>query len=158
MTSEAPKEIWIEDEFGEGHEDQWSYGSWDCRNVDGYVTSYTLTTHALAMVAAAYEDAANTCAENTWRHEGSDAYSRGLDRGALDQACSDAAAIRARTPADAQAALDALLREEREAGRLDGLREAAHVAYVTCAETRHVTLGAKAHDAILTLTEKESGQ
>lgn len=82
------------------------------------------TTHALAMVAAAYGDAANTCAENTWRHEGTDAYSRGLDRGARDQACADAAAIRARTPDDAQAALDALLRAER----VKALREAMQIA------------------------------
>lgn len=34
------------------------------------------------------------------------------------------ASIRARTPDDAKAALDALLKAEREAGRVEGLREA----------------------------------
>lgn len=38
--TDAPERIWIEDEFGDGHEDQWSYGSWDCRNVYDYVHEY----------------------------------------------------------------------------------------------------------------------
>ena len=41
------------------------------------------------------ERAATACAENTWRHIGDDAYSRGLDRGALEQASACAAHIRA---------------------------------------------------------------
>jgi hypothetical protein len=48
-----------------------------------------------AAVKRALEAAADTCADNTWRHEGDDAYSRGLDRGALEQASASAAAIRA---------------------------------------------------------------
>lgn len=142
MTSEAPKEIWAYPFTGETRQ-----GKWQASDPTAYVGKcphYTLTTHALAMVAAAYEDAANTCAENTWRHEGSDAYSRGLDRGALDQACSDAAAIRARTQADAQAALDALLRAER----VKALREA-----LAC--VGHVTHG-EAREAIFALIEKET--
>lgn len=33
--------------------------------------------------------------------------------------------------------------------RVEALREAAHIAYRTCAVTRHVTLGQKCADAIL---------
>ena len=38
--SEAPERIWIEDEFGEGDDDQWTYGTWDVRNYRGYVVEY----------------------------------------------------------------------------------------------------------------------
>ena len=38
--SEAPERIWIEDEFGEGDEDQWTYGTWDVRNYKGYDVEY----------------------------------------------------------------------------------------------------------------------
>ena len=39
MTN-APERIWIEDEFGEGDDDQWTYGTWDVRNYRGYVVEY----------------------------------------------------------------------------------------------------------------------
>ena len=39
MTN-APERIWIEDEFGDGDEDQWTYGTWDVRNYRGYVVEY----------------------------------------------------------------------------------------------------------------------
>ena len=39
MTN-APERIWIEDEFGEGDDDQWTYGTWDVRNYAGYNVEY----------------------------------------------------------------------------------------------------------------------
>lgn len=39
MTN-APERIWIEDEFGEGDDDQWTYGTWDVRNYRDYVVEY----------------------------------------------------------------------------------------------------------------------
>lgn len=39
MTN-APERIWIEDEFGDEDEDQWTYGTWDLRNYRGYVVEY----------------------------------------------------------------------------------------------------------------------
>lgn len=38
--SEAPERIWIEDEFGDGDDDQWTYGTWDVRNYMGYDVEY----------------------------------------------------------------------------------------------------------------------
>lgn len=38
--SNAPERIWIEDEFGDGDDDQWEYGSWDARMYRGYVHEY----------------------------------------------------------------------------------------------------------------------
>ncbi len=67
----------------------------------------------LALIAAAYEDAADACADETWHHAGDDAYSRGLDRGAAHQASACAAAVRSLTPSDAQAALDRMLRRAK---------------------------------------------
>ena len=62
MTN-APERIWIEDEFGDGDNDQWTYGTWDVRNYRDYVVEYVradivqaLTAerdHAWAMVANA---------------------------------------------------------------------------------------------------------
>jgi len=37
---DAPERIWIEDEFGNGHDDQWVYGTWDIRQYLGYQTEY----------------------------------------------------------------------------------------------------------------------
>ena len=39
MTN-APERIWIEDEFGDGDDDQWTYGTWDVRNYRGYDVEY----------------------------------------------------------------------------------------------------------------------
>ena len=39
MTN-APERIWIEDEFGDGDDDQWTYGTWDVRNYMGYDVEY----------------------------------------------------------------------------------------------------------------------
>ena len=50
----------------------------------------------------ALEEAADACANETWPHEGDDAYSRGLDRGALEQASACAAVIRALSDAPAR--------------------------------------------------------
>ncbi len=87
----------------------------------------------LAMIAAAYEDAADICADETWHHIGDDAYSRGLDRGAAEQASTCAAAIRSLTPSDAQAALDRMLRQEKN----EALEKAAeHIRKTRCRACR----------------------
>ena len=36
----APERVWLEDEFGDDDPDQWGYGTWDIRNMDGYVHEY----------------------------------------------------------------------------------------------------------------------
>ena len=38
--TDAPERIWIEDEFGEGHEDRWEYGCWDRQNILDYCFPY----------------------------------------------------------------------------------------------------------------------
>jgi hypothetical protein len=43
--SEAPERIWIEDEFGEGDDDQWVYGTWDVRHYAGYNVEYVRADH-----------------------------------------------------------------------------------------------------------------
>ena len=48
--SEAPERIWIEDEFGDGDDDQWTYGAWDVRNYRGYVVEYVRADLALPAV------------------------------------------------------------------------------------------------------------
>lgn len=51
-----PDQVWLEDEFGYGHEDQFQYGCWDCRNVYEYNTLYLRATpprlHAEELVGA----------------------------------------------------------------------------------------------------------
>jgi hypothetical protein len=49
--SEAPERIWIEDEFGEGDEDQWAYGTWDVRNYRGYDVEYVRADTVQALTA-----------------------------------------------------------------------------------------------------------
>ena len=49
--SEAPERIWIEDEFGEGDDDQWTYGTWDVRNYRGYVVEYVRADIVQALTA-----------------------------------------------------------------------------------------------------------
>jgi hypothetical protein len=53
---------------------------------------------------------------------------------------------------NARAALSAIP-DARAAGVREGLEMAAKVAYVTCAQTRHVTLGDKVADAIRALKD-----
>ena len=104
----APEKIWIEDEFGEGHEDQWQYGSWDCRNAYDYVHEYIRADIADARVAAAYEAAAITAksdGESEW--------------------FNPVRAIRALTPDDAKATLEAVRRE----ARAEALQEVRRIAY-----------------------------
>ena len=50
MTN-APERIWIEDEFGEGDDDQWTYGTWDVRNYRGYVVEYVRADIVQALTA-----------------------------------------------------------------------------------------------------------
>ena len=88
--------------------------------------------HESALVAAAYEAAADKYAE--MGVAGEDGYP------AWDYFASAAAAIRAMTPADANAALDRMLTEARK----EGMREAARLV-------RPIA------DAILAAAEKESG-
>jgi hypothetical protein len=104
-TSRAPERIWIEDERPIGGTchvyNEWSHG------VEQYAAPYIPEDISLTRVAAAYEAAANevdcggcsgTCADPSNCHS------------------KDAAIIRALTPADAQAALDRLMREAEERG------------------------------------------
>ena len=48
--SDAPERIWIEDEFGDGDDDQWTYGTWDVRNYAGYNVEYVRADLALPAV------------------------------------------------------------------------------------------------------------
>ena len=50
MTN-APDRIWIEDEFGDGDEDQWTYGTWDVRNYMGYDVEYVRADRIDALTA-----------------------------------------------------------------------------------------------------------
>ncbi|EDM71083.1 hypothetical protein RAZWK3B_16840 [Roseobacter sp. AzwK-3b] len=52
-------------------------------------------TDPAALVKAALERAAEACADETWRREGDDAFTRGLDCGSTEQAAACAVAIRA---------------------------------------------------------------
>ena len=49
--AEAPECIWIEDEFGEGDDDQWTYGTWDVRNYRGYDVEYVRADIVQALTA-----------------------------------------------------------------------------------------------------------
>lgn len=168
MTNEAPKllpcpfcgceaaEPWFDDsednEFGEvyctkcsastrGSHQDWMRNETDIsRSISEAIAAWNArdTTHAQAMVAAAYE----RCAQyvDAGEYMGSDG------KGTPKSRPMTGDAIRARTPDDAQAALDALLRAER----VKALREAADcIGHITQAEDR---------DAILALIEKETGQ
>ena len=55
--SEAPERIWIEDEFGEGDDDQWTYGTWDVRNYKGYDVEYVRAVTVQAQIDAAVQQA-----------------------------------------------------------------------------------------------------
>jgi hypothetical protein len=50
MTN-APERIWIEDEFGDGDDDQWTYGTWDVRNYRDYVVEYVRADIVQALTA-----------------------------------------------------------------------------------------------------------
>ena len=49
--SDAPERIWIEDEFGDGDDDQWTYGTWDVRNYAGYNVEYVRADIVQALTA-----------------------------------------------------------------------------------------------------------
>jgi hypothetical protein len=49
--SNPPERIWIEDEFGEGDDDQWTYGTWDVRNYRGYDVEYIRADIVQALTA-----------------------------------------------------------------------------------------------------------
>lgn len=57
MTN-APERIWIEDEFGEGDDDQWTYGTWDVRNYAGYDVEYVRADLAIPAVQPDTREAA----------------------------------------------------------------------------------------------------
>ena len=60
--SEAPERIWVEDEFGEGDEDQWTYGTWDVRNYAGYDVEYVRADTVQAQIDAAVKAERERCA------------------------------------------------------------------------------------------------
>ena len=99
--TKAPERIWAWKYTGDHNN-----GGWSRSKLSHAEAEYTRTDLSDALIAAAYEAAATACANETWRHIGDDAYSRGMDRGACEQASACAAAIRALTPADARAALE----------------------------------------------------
>lgn len=72
---------------------------------DGRVAKLADTDAAVALVV---ERAATEVSLNAWRHEGEDAYSKGMDAGARHQAQVIYNAIRALAPADGLAAVKAL--------------------------------------------------
>jgi hypothetical protein len=49
--SDAPERIWIEDEFGEGDDEQWTYGTWDVQNYRGYDVEYVRADTVQALTA-----------------------------------------------------------------------------------------------------------
>jgi len=61
--SEAPERIWIEDEFGEGDDDQWTYGTWDVRNYAGYDVEYVRADTVQAQIDAAVKAALREAAD-----------------------------------------------------------------------------------------------
>jgi len=76
--------------------------------------------HSSALVAAAYEAAANACDDYPRAAPDEDEWTRYDEQIEYSQLV-----IRALTPDDAQSALDAALAQAREEGRIAGLREAA---------------------------------
>lgn len=170
MTNEAPKEIWA------FYAPEIEEDSPQCTIVAGDKVmhgsqKYVRADHALAMVAAEREACAETC-DCRDREKPDSLYILG----AIDANQAAARRIRARTPDDAQAALNALLKAEREAGRVEGLREAAGAIVLIedsavtealeqrlCCDGYHCGCkGALVEDyithTILTLIEKETGQ
>lgn len=93
-------------------------------------------TFTQAAVEAALREAADACAGAAWKHEGDDAYSRGLDKGALEQVKSSVAAIRALIPDTG--ALDRALEKAREEGRREGQIEAGAVFATSDAEANWI--------------------
>lgn len=62
MTN-PPERIWIEDEFGEGDDDQWTYGTWDVRNYAGYDVEYIRADIVQAQIDAAAAAERERCAK-----------------------------------------------------------------------------------------------
>lgn len=94
MTN-APERIWIEDEFGDGDDDQWTYGTWDVRNYRDYVVEYVRADLALPAVQpdareAALREAAKVLAdragylEDAVKWGGSKQYLASLKGGAIE--------------------------------------------------------------------------
>ena len=54
--SEAPERIWIEDEFGGGDDDQWTYGTWDVRNYAKYDVEYVRADTVQAQIVEVQPD------------------------------------------------------------------------------------------------------
>jgi hypothetical protein len=61
--SNPPERIWIEDEFGEGDDDQWTYGTWDVRNYRGYDVEYVRADTVQAQIDAAVTAERERCAK-----------------------------------------------------------------------------------------------
>jgi hypothetical protein len=63
--SNPPERIWIEDEFGEGDDDQWTYGTWDVRNYRGYDVEYVRADTVQAQIDAAVAAERERCVRAT---------------------------------------------------------------------------------------------
>jgi hypothetical protein len=61
--SDTPERIWIEDEFGEGDDDQWTYGTWDVRNYAKYDVEYVRADTVQAQIDAAVKAERERCAK-----------------------------------------------------------------------------------------------
>ena len=156
--SDTPETLWIETDYFSYVSEIAEYGRKPAAEELHRFTEYTRTGHALALVAAAYEDAAAACADAAWRRDGDDAYTRGLDNGALEQAAACATAVRARTPDDARAALEKVKREAREEAlptRSEMVEAAAMATFGYGYAIVGVAAAEAAVDAILALIEKE---
>jgi hypothetical protein len=130
MTNEAPHMIGL---ISDG------LGNWALATIDeaDFSIRYTLTTHALAMVAAAYQDASRVDI----------GFGGGISGDYYHYTFKQVSkSIRARTPDDAQAALDALLRAER----VKALREAAEIVRSLAPRIEHdSTQDDRMHESIL---------
>lgn len=142
MTDEAPKEIWLtgftKDQYGArlGHG---TVSDLDHKDNPDY-PKYLRADHALALVAEAYEVAATEMDRNAayWSENCNDA-----ERVIWD---GEAKAIRALTPADAQAAREALIAETRR----KALEEAAGIVRALAPTIEHdSTQDDRMHESIL---------
>lgn len=61
--TEAPERIWIENEFDDGDDDQWTYRAWEVRNYIGYDVEYVRKDTMQAQIDAAVKAERERCAK-----------------------------------------------------------------------------------------------
>lgn len=141
----APERIWVQNDT-ENHKDELAkLGIKPVLEAISCFQEYTRTDISNALIAAAYEAAADSI-ENLPEKDRAGPPQDNIDRLLDAQKRSDAKTIRALTPDDARAAYDAAIR----AAKIEGMREAAKVA-----EEWYSNLGkGTPHDAITALIEE----